>query len=110
MNALAEVRRLASSRGWRFERETVVVENDYYVNLVLAPQYVNSYGLSETEVRWGPVLMQNNRDPIVRDYFSFHLDKLKRIIAEIPTESTSRSQLQKKIYEERIKELEDVLR
>lgn len=110
MNALVEVRRLASSRGWRIERETVVKDGDYYVNLVLAPRNGKPYRLSETEIRLGPVLMQNTREPIIRDYFGFHLDKLNRIIAGIPLQSSSRSQTQKKAYEKRIKELEDVLR
>ncbi len=109
MNALAEVRQLASSRGWRIERETVVQDGDYYVNLILNPQGGKPYQLSEAEIRWGPVLIQNNREPLIRDYFAFHLDKLTRIIAGILPESSSGSQRQKKAYQKMIKELEDVL-
>lgn len=110
MNALAEVRRLASVNGWRIESETVVRDGDYYVNLVLNPQYKQDYTLSEAQLRWGPLLMQNIKEPIVRDYYNFQLDKLNQIIAGIPDQSSRRSLVQKQVYEKRKKELEDVLR
>ncbi len=110
MNALAELRYHASLNGWRIERETVVKDGDYYINLVLNPRGNQPYQLSETEMRWGPVLMRQVTEPVVRDYYSYQLDKFNRIIAGIPAQSGQRAQMQKQIYLERIKELEDVLR
>ena len=110
MNALVEVRRLASQKGWRIERETVVKDGDYYVTLVLDPRQKTAYRLTETEIRWGPVLMQKTTEPVIRDYYYFQLNKLLRIIERIPVRSSRRSQLQKQDYEARIKELEDVLK
>ncbi|MGE5545084.1 MAG: tRNA (adenine(22)-N(1))-methyltransferase [Bacillota bacterium] len=110
MNALAEIRQLAGINGWRIERETVVRDGDYYVNLVLDPRHTQPYTLSATELRWGPLLMQNTAEPVVRDYYNFQLNKLKGIIAGITDQSTRRSLLQRQVYEERKKELEDVLK
>ncbi len=111
MNALGQVRRLADSRGWSIEKETVVKDGDYYVNLVLNPRSRQEHKLSETELRWGPLLMRDaTEEPVVRDYFRFHLDKLERIIAGIPDQSTGRSLMRKREYEKRKKELEEILR
>jgi tRNA (adenine22-N1)-methyltransferase len=111
MNALVEVRRLASSKGWSIEKETVVKDGDYYVNLVLNPRCRQDNKLSETELRWGPLLMQDaQKEPVVRDYYRFQLDKLERIIAGIPKHSTGRSLRRKQEYEKRKKELEEVLK
>lgn len=109
MNALLEIRRLASINGWKIERETVVQDGDFYVNLVLNPQYKQTYKLSEAELRWGPLLMKNVAELVVRDYYNFHLDKINQIIAGIPNQSTRRSLIQREVYEEWKKELEDVL-
>ena len=110
MNALLEIRRLASINGWKIERETVIQDGDFYVNLVLNPKYRQTYKLSEAELRWGPLLMTNAAEPVVRDYYNFHLHKLSSIIAGIPNQSTRRSLIQREVYEEWKKELEDVLR
>ncbi len=110
MNALAEVRRLANSKGWKIEKETVVKDGDYYVNLVINPQCRQDNKLSETELRWGPILMQGAaQESVVRDYYRFQLDKLERIIAGIPNNSTGRSLMRKQEYERRKKELEEIL-
>ncbi|MGI6550045.1 MAG: tRNA (adenine(22)-N(1))-methyltransferase [Syntrophomonadales bacterium] len=110
MNALVKLRHLASLNGWRIEEETVVRDGDYYINLVLTPRAGPPYRLSETEMRWGPLLMHNTAMPVVREYYSYHLDKYNRIVKGIPVQSSERSQLQKKIYQKRIEELEGILR
>lgn len=110
MNALSEVRLLASNWGWKIERETVVKDSDYYVNLVINPQSGQPYRLSDRELRLGPYFLNHCGDSKVRDYYNFHLEKYRQIISGIPHESSSRALVQKRAFEERIKELEEILR
>lgn len=110
MNALPEVRYMASTLGWKIEKETVIKDGDYYLNLVLNPQGGIPYLLSQRELRWGPCLIDNCGDPEVMGYFRYHLEKSQQIAAGIPSESSPRSLRQKQALHEIIKELEEMLR
>jgi len=110
MNALPEVRLMASTLGWEIEKETVIKDGDYYVNLVLNPHRGTPYILSRRELRWGPRLLDSCGTLEVMDYFKYHLKKYHQIAAGIPSDSSPRSLKQKQAWNEIIKELEEMLR
>lgn len=110
MNALPLVRSLAGYKGWIIEQETVVKDEDYYVTIVMRPKRGKTCIYKDLELELGPIILERNEEPIIRDYLSFSLHKMASIIAQIPEQGGERAQQVKLLYQNRKQELEEILK
>lgn len=110
MNAIPELRALVNRWGWKIEKETVVWDGDYYINISVAPRIWEEYHFTRMELEYGPYLMRNAWQQSVREYYESLILKYSRLLEGIPQGSKERAMNRRLDFEAKIKELEEILR